>query len=198
MLKVIILKTSESAKTLRVVTIYFYCRILIGRKIVKKYKITIISILIFLFGMTAGYCVETFLTAKNTQIIDNTSTEVASVEPVKVTSDKKEVQKPSVLLFHSKHCSSCDKIRPIWKALEKEYKKEFNFYEIDVDQQQNARLCIEFLITTIPSIYIEDVPFRNRAYINPVMYSYLPRFSDELSRYLEMRKILKKGLEPEI
>ena len=163
-----------------------------------KYKIIIISLLIFLFGMTAGYCVETFLTANNLQPKITETTEIPSVEQVKTNSSKKEIQKPAVLLFHSNYCSSCDKIKPVWKALEKQYKKDFNFYEIDVDQQQNARLCIEFLITTIPSIYIEDVPFRNRAYINPVMYNYLPRFSDELSRYLEMRKILKNGLEVEI
>lgn len=166
-----------------------------------RYKVIIISLLIFLFGMTAGYCVETFLTSKsaqNTTARNNDISPIVNAAVAKEKPEKKEIQKPSVLLFHSKHCSSCDKIRPVWKALEKQYKKEFNFYEIDVDQQQNARLCMEFLITTIPSIYIEDVPFRNRAYINPVMYGYLPRFSDELSRYLEMRKILKNGLEPEV
>ena len=164
-----------------------------------KYRIIIISLLVFLFGLTAGVCIEEFVSGKNIDNISNSAqakeTNVNTGNAVKSNTD--EIQLPSVLLFHSKNCSSCEKIRPVWKALQKEYKKDFRFIEIDVDIAQNAPLCMEFLITTIPSIYIEDVPFRNRAYINPVMYGYLPRFSDELSRYLDLRKILKKGYEAE-
>ncbi|MBO7672759.1 hypothetical protein J6S88_05045 [bacterium] len=150
--------------------------------------------LVFLFGLTAGCVVENLLSSNNLLNVA-VAKDIKLTEPVKAETKQKEVQKPSVLLFHSKNCSSCTKIRPVWLALQKDFKKEFNFYEIDVDNQKNAPLCIEFLITTIPSIYIEDVPFRNRAYINPAMYGYLPRFEEELSRYLDMRKILKKGME---
>ena len=170
----------------------------------KKYKIIIISLIIFLFGITAGYFIEEFTSAKKNENMAITTEmrtsvpgmAVAKEVPGKASDDNavKEVQKPSVLLFQSRSCSSCDKIKPIWKALQKEYKKDFNFYEVDVDDQKNAPLCIEFLITTIPSIFIEDVPFRFRDYINPVIYNYLPRFEDELNRYLDMREILKRGM----
>ena len=173
----------------------------------KKYRIIIISLLIFLFGLTAGYFIQGISSGKNLEsaaiakeVVVGAS-DTAAAKTVKAqeaeTPVVKEVQKPSMLLFHSRNCSSCDKVKPVWKALQKEYKNDFNFYEIDVDDHNNARLCIEFMITTIPSIYIEDVPFRFRDYINPVMYNYLPRFEDELTRYLDMRKILKRGMNVE-
>lgn len=160
----------------------------------KRCKTIIIISIVFVFGLTAGCVVENLLSSKN---ISNAAIakDITPAKSQKSEVKPQEVQKPSVLLFHSKNCSSCTKIRPVWYGLQKSFKNDFNFYEIDVDQQRNAPLCIEFLITTIPSIYIEDVPFRNRAYINPAMYGYLPRFEEELSRYLDMRKILKKGIE---
>ena len=160
----------------------------------KHYKLLIVSSLIFTFGLIIGCCVENFLASQN---ISNAAIakDIKTKEPAKAEIKPKEIQKPSVLLFHSRNCSTCNKIRPVWYALQKEFKKEYNFYEIDVDAQRNAPLCVEFLITTIPSIFIEDVPFRNRAFVNPAMYGYLPRFEDELSRYLDVRKIMKKGIE---
>ena len=68
----------------------------------KKYRIIIISLLVFLFGVTAGYFIEELTTDKNIESV----AEAKEVQP-KVTDDTtvKEVQKPSMLLFHSRNCS---------------------------------------------------------------------------------------------
>lgn len=162
----------------------------------KHYKVLIITSLVFAFGLIAGCFIENFVSSKS---VSNAAIakDITLSASVKAKVESKEVQKPSVILFHSQKCSSCTKIRPVWLTLRKEYKKDFNFYEIDVDEQRNIPICLEFLVTTIPTIYIEDVPFRNRAYINPAMYGYLPRFEEELSRYLDVRKILKNGVKSE-
>ena len=105
----------------------------------------------------------------------------------------KDFGKPALVYFFAKNCSSCQKFNSSWTMLKKKYKKDFNFIEIDVDLPMNAPICYEFMVNVIPAVHIEDAPFRNRAYINPLEYHLIPRMEDTLRRYLEMREILKRG-----
>ncbi len=150
-----------------------------------KYKLIILAVVALLTGFLGGFLLggrpqETV--APEAQII------------VKKEGEVKEIAKPALIYFFAKDCSSCQKFKKNWLYLQKKYKNEFNFVEIDVDNQINAPLFMEFMVNVIPYVYIEDAPFRNRVFINPLMYQILPRLEDELDRYLEMREILKKGV----
>jgi len=114
-------------------------------------------------------------------------------EKPQVSESVKEFGKPALIYFFAQECSSCKKFKPVWVAIKRKYRDKFNFIEIDVDVPKNAPLCYEFMVNIIPVVHIEDAPFRNRAMINPMEYTFLPRFEDTLNRYLEMREVLKKG-----
>ncbi len=160
-----------------------------------KYKFIIIAVVVLLLGFLAGFLVadkkakSAEKAAKISQAVDEALGQ-KSAEKKEV----KEIGKPGLIYFYAQECSSCQKFKPNWNYLKKKYKNSFNFIEVDVDNAQNAPLFMEFMVNVIPYVYIEDVPFRNRVFINPLMYQYLPRFELELNRYLEMREILKKGV----
>lgn len=105
----------------------------------------------------------------------------------------KTFRQPAIVYFYGKDCSSCQKFKPNWNIIKRKYGKSFTILEFDVDKPENARFAYEFMVNVIPTVYIEDAEFRNRAYINPAEYQFLPRFQDTLDRYLNMRKILIKG-----
>lgn len=149
-----------------------------------KYKLIILAVVTLLAGFLAG-----FLLGGKSEVV-KTEKQVVTTS----TGEVKEIGKPALLYFFAKECSSCQKFKPNWQYLKRKYKDKFNFIEIDVDNAMNAPLCIEFMINVIPQVYLEDAPFRNRVFINPIMYHYMPRFEDELTRYLQMREILKKGV----
>lgn len=155
-----------------------------------KYKLIILTIVALLGGFLGGY----FLGDRKNAGDEKAAKISQAVE--EAVSEKKEVKdfgKPALVYFYGNECSSCQKFKPSWNALKKKYKNKFNFVEIDVDNSVNAPLCYEFMVNVIPAVHIEDAPFRNRAYINPMEYHFLPRMEDDLNRYLEMREILKKG-----
>lgn len=105
----------------------------------------------------------------------------------------KTFRQPAIVYFYGKDCSACQKFKPNWNIIKKKYGNKYTVLEIDVDKPENAVYGYEFMINVIPTVYIEDAEFRNRAYINPAEYHFLPRFQDTLDRYLDMRKILIKG-----
>lgn len=155
-----------------------------------KYKLVILTVIGLLAGFLGGY----FLADKNAAMAAKADRVSKAVEEaVNETKEGKDFGKPALVYFYGKECSSCKKFKPTWLALKKKYKNSFNFIEIDVDKAENAPLCYEFMVNVIPAVHIEDAPFRNRAYINPMEYHFVPRLEDTLKRYLEMREILKKG-----
>lgn len=156
-----------------------------------KYKIIILTIITLLVGFLAGYLISD---KRNDSVAKAERVSKAVEEAVNKEEQVKEIGKPALIYFFAKDCSSCQKFKPNWQVLKRKYSNKFNFVEIDVDNRMNAPLCIEFMVNVIPQVYIEDAPFRNRVFINPIMYNYMPRFLDELNRYLEMREILKKGV----
>lgn len=151
-----------------------------------KYKFIILTIIALLAGFLGGY-----ILSDRKQVSE---TKVAKIsQAVEEAAGVKDFGKPALVYFYAKECSSCQKFKPGWVALKKKYKNKFNFVEVDVDKAENAPLCYEFMVNVIPAVHIEDAPFRNRAFINPVEYHFMPRMEDDLNRYLEMREILKKG-----
>ncbi len=152
-----------------------------------KYKLIILAVVALLVGFLGGYAFKKAPEA-----------EVPAVANVTVVANQeqgapKDFGKPALVYFYADACSSCNKFKPTWKAIKQKYKNTFNFVEIDVDKAESAPLCMEFMVNVIPALHIEDAPFRNRAYINPMEYHFPPRLEDDLNRYLEMREILKKG-----
>lgn len=155
-----------------------------------KYKLVILAITLLLAGFLGGYFVSDNKAKREarSEKISEVIEEVQNSEKV-----AKSFEKPALVYFFAKDCSSCQKFKPNWQYLKRKYKNKFHFIEIDVDNSENARYSIEFMVTTIPQVFLEDAPFRNRVFLNPIMYHYMPRFQDDLDRYLEMRELLKKG-----
>lgn len=121
------------------------------------------------------------------------SQEAELPQVVTPSGEVKTFKQPAIVYFYGKDCSSCQKFKPNWEIIKRKYAKKFVMLEIDVDKPENAVYGYEFMVNVIPTVYIEDAEFRNRAYINPAEYHFLPRFQDTLDRYLIMRKILMKG-----
>lgn len=155
-----------------------------------KYKLIILAIISLLAGFLGGY-----LQADKKNIGEAKAAKISQTVEAAVGENKevKDFGKPALVYFYADECSSCQKFKPSWRTLKRKYKNKFNFVEIDVDKAENSPLCYEFMVNVIPAVHIEDAPFRNRAFINPMEYHFLPRMEDCLNRYLEMREILKKG-----
>lgn len=152
-----------------------------------KYKFIILTVVALLLGFLVGFLCGGKFAPK--QLDD-----VAASAATKTEQGEKDFGRPALVYFYAQQCSSCQKFKPTWNILKRKYKNKFNFVEIDVDNPINAPLCMEFMVNIIPAVHIEDAPFRNRAFVNPMEYHFLPRFEDNLNRYLEMREILKKGV----
>ena len=121
------------------------------------------------------------------------SNDVEIPQVVTPAGEVKTFRQPAIVYFYGENCSSCQKFKPNWNIIKRNYGKKFAILEIDVDKPENARFGYEFMVNVIPAVFIEDAEFRNRAYVNPAEYHFLPRFRDTLDRYLEMRKFLMKG-----
>lgn len=156
-----------------------------------KYKFIILSITTLLVGFLGGFFVAQTMQEANYK---TPTQKKETPELIAQNTDVNEIKAPALLFFYGKNCSACHKFKPSWNVVKKKYKDKFQFLEIDVDEPQNAPLCYEFMINVIPSVFIEDAPFRNRSFMNPAEYHYMPRFEDELNRYIEMREILKRGI----
>ena len=152
----------------------------------KNRCIIIISICVVL-SVILGFLLGCFVAGEKR----NSQPEIPQVKTS--TGEIKTFKQPAIVYFYGKDCSSCHKFNPNWNIIKKKYGNKFAIIEIDVDKPENAVYGYEFMVNIIPTVYIEDVEFRNRAYINPAEYHFLPRFQDTLDRYLAMRKILMKG-----
>ena len=152
-----------------------------------RYKLIILTITTLIVGFLGGFLI-------GSKYGFEPEPQGITPAPKIAKADEKEFGKPALVYFFAKDCSSCNKFKPNWLYLKKKYSDKFNFIEIDVDKQVNAPLCMEFMVNIIPAVHIEDARFRNRSFINPMEYHFMPRFQDELNRYLQMREVLKKGV----
>lgn len=157
-----------------------------------KYKLSILAVTLLLVGFLGGFFAGC-MTVRSEQRAEKIAQVVKEQQKPEEKPEVKDFGKPALVYFYAPKCTSCQKFRPNWNHLKKVYKDKFHFVEIDVDNPENVTYNYEFMITTIPQVYLEDAPFKNRVFLNPVMYHYMPRFKDDLDRYLQMRELLKKG-----
>ena len=164
-------------------------------EMIMKYKFSILAIVLLLSGFLAGCFAGKISDNKSNMTVETGVVAVADKSKVDVKeSDKvQDFGKPALIYFYSPDCSSCSKFKSNWLYLKKHFGKKFEFLEVNVDDSRLAPLSFEFMVTTIPTVFLEDAKFRHRAYINPVEYHFLPRFEDELNRYLELREVMKRG-----
>ena len=75
-------------------------------------------------------------------------------DPTKLLEDAIDGDKPVVVLFYSRWCSSCSLIDPVYDAVKKDYADKAIFVKVDVDIY--PQLSSEFRVLYLPTLYEID------------------------------------------
>lgn len=113
------------------------------------------SIINFLFvGAIAFGLVSCNGKSANTENASDTKTvETEKIETQPVAQEK-AVKVATIIDFNATWCPPCQKFKPIFKELEKEYAGKITFKDIDVDQNQD--LAMKWKVESIPTILFQD------------------------------------------
>ncbi len=101
--------------------------------------------------------------------------------------------KPILTVFYADWCTYCIRFMPKLDSVRKAFKKDFNVLLLNVEDPQNAKLVEEYHIGGFPTVYIIDPKYDNRVHIDTPYLGTVESLSKEVSRYNNMRKLVKKG-----
>ena len=148
----------------------------------KKIIITVGIILTILLTSAVTYAVNSGLVSKKTKPSDY---------KIGITyEDALKADKPVIALFYADWCGYCLRFMPRLKTIEDLYKSKYNFVMLDVEDTKNIDLIEDVALTGYPTVYVIDPKYNNRFLLNNAIYMDLPKFREELDRYLKVRKLL--------
>jgi len=179
-------------------------------KLNKKNLIILVVILLIILGGAIGifeyiqyknFQKETYK-ANEEQIIkdlfDNKSKEEQAA-PTKKPSEYKvgipyekamKSKKPALVLFYADWCGYCIRFMPIYEQLSKKYKDDLNLAKVNVEDPKYKTVVDEIGITGFPTVFIIDPKYDNRVLISNAHLSSVESVSQELDRFLRIRKLL--------
>ena len=99
---------------------------------------------------------------------------------------KLDVSKPSIVLFYANYCKNCHEFAPIFKKLQKDLAKNYNFVMLDTDDPNNFPLTIGN-VYTIPTLCIFDPEIGNKVHIPLNAIRTYGRLKGEFERYTKIR-----------
>ena len=101
-------------------------------------------------------------------------------------------EKPFIAVFYSDWCSYCVGSMPKYLTISDVYKDKYNFVMINTDNPNAQPLVNEYLVGSLPTIYIIDPSLDNRIHLTAGVYGDLTRIRGEFDRYLRIRSLIKK------
>lgn len=99
-------------------------------------------------------------------------------------------KKPILALFYADWCHYCVKFMPVYQALSEKYKDDLNFAKVNVEDSKYEKIVNEVGITGFPTVYIIDPKYDNKVLLSNAILGKVETVSEELDRYIRIRKIL--------
>lgn len=100
-----------------------------------------------------------------------------------------DISKPIVLMFSSRYCSFCVKFKPVFYKLEKLYRNDYNFVEMDADNPNNEAIYYGNAIE-LPTIFIFDPAIGNKIHLPSYAIHDEMRLRSELNNYIRIRSVM--------
>lgn len=101
--------------------------------------------------------------------------------------------KPMIAVFYVDWCTYCKKFMPRLDTVRSINKNEYNVVLINVEDPKNEKLAREYKISGYPTVYIIDPKLDNQVHIDSPFLESVATLNKEAQRYLNLRKLIKKG-----
>lgn len=101
--------------------------------------------------------------------------------------------KPILSVFYVDWCTYCKKFMPKLDKVRNIHKDDFNVVLINADNPDNEQIVKEYKISGYPTVYIIDPKYDNRVHIDYPFIESVKTLNDEVTRYSNYRKLVKKG-----
>lgn len=143
-------------------------------------KVLISCLFIALISLVFGSLSQAIPPKKNLLPSDY-STNLTLKEAVKL-------KKPIAVNFYVDWCHYCQKFAPTLESLRKQYKSNYSFVMVKVDDKKNAKLAKDFSITSFPSLYLVNPADNTRMFVNQAVYSNPKLLKQQFDIFLKASK----------
>lgn len=100
-----------------------------------------------------------------------------------------DLSKPLVVLFYANYCKTCHEFMPAFKKLSKDFKNEYNFLVLNIEDPKNYALAAGN-VGGVPTLCIFDTSIGNKVHISIASVRSYNELKAELERYLKFRSYL--------
>lgn len=156
----------------------------------KKKKVLIIVssviLIILLLAIIIGFCIYNENVNKN---IRGFYTNEGLIATSLSFNGVMNTSKPIVLMFSSRYCKFCVRLKPVFYRLAKLYENDYNFVEIDADDPKNEVIYYGNVME-LPTIYIFDPAIGNKIHMPSTAMHDEMRLRSELDRYIRIRSTM--------
>lgn len=147
-------------------------------------KILISALVLIVVGLSVKSCMA---------ILPKTNMRPSDYD-IGLTFDKAKLQdKPILAVFYADWCTYCVKFMPRLDKVRNIYRDDINVVLIDVENPKNRTLVEEYKISGFPTVYIVDPKYDYSAHIDTPYLSTVDLLGKEVSKYINLRKLVKKG-----
>lgn len=101
-------------------------------------------------------------------------------------------KKPVLTLFFADWCGYCIRFMPIFEEIGKKYSDQLVLAKVNVEDEAYADLVKNIGIGGFPTVYILDPKYDNKVLISNAKLTSVDTLSEELDRFLRIRKLLDK------
>ena len=150
-----------------------------------KIKTTLIAIaVILLSALTITGC---FAVIPKAEVIPSEYDEGITFEQA-----SKE-DKPILTVFYVDWCTYCKRLMPKLDKVRNIQRNNMNVVLINMDNPDNEKFAKKYRVSGYPTIYIIDPKYNYRAHIPGVFADSVMDLNSEVTKYLNLRKLLKKN-----
>lgn len=101
-------------------------------------------------------------------------------------------KKPVLTLFYADWCGYCIRFMPIFEEISKKYGDKIELAKVNVEDEAYKELVHNIGIGGFPTVYILDPKYDNKVLISNANLRSVETLSEELDRFLRIRKLLDK------
>lgn len=99
-------------------------------------------------------------------------------------------KKPVLVLFYADWCHYCVRFMPVYQELSEKYKDSMEFSKVNIEDKKYEKLVNSIGITGFPTVFIIDPKYDNRILLSNALLGKTELVSEEIDRFLRIRKIL--------
>ena len=100
--------------------------------------------------------------------------------------------KPVIALFFADWCGYCVRFMPIYQRLSAIYGDELEFTKVNVEDERYEDIVKNMGISGFPTVFLLDPKYENKVLISNANLSSVDSVSEEIDRFLRIRRLLDK------